>query len=223
MPAFVIVEIEIHNQELYNTYTQLTPESIASYQGKFVARGGDTTVLEGDWQPKRLVLLEFPSVDIANSWWHSEEITKSLTSGSPTTTTATKLLTFDQRRYKCRAKKSTSLRIAHPTEGATSSLTIRCSCRVAHQFDGVFEKTRNGEPKQWASTKLARYPQPLADAIGKEAIARLVQGEGPLDNAAPPFEHSSIFPPQLRAAVDRCFPMQETTNATIAIRGTWQM
>ncbi len=76
MSAFVVVEIDVHDQELYKAYTQLTPASIASYQGKFIARGGDTIVLEGDWQPKRLVLLEFPSVNVANSWWNSEEYTK---------------------------------------------------------------------------------------------------------------------------------------------------
>ena len=76
MSAFVIVEIEVHNHDLYKTYTQLTPATIAAYQGKFVARGGNTKVLEGDWQPKRLVLLEFPSVEIANSWWHSEAYSK---------------------------------------------------------------------------------------------------------------------------------------------------
>ena len=76
MSAFVIVEIEIHDQELYKSYTQLTPATIESYQGKFIVRGGETIVLEGDWQPKRLVLLEFPSVEVANSWWHSKEYTK---------------------------------------------------------------------------------------------------------------------------------------------------
>ena len=76
MSAYVIVEIEVHDQDLYKSYTQLTPASIASYQGKFVVRGGETMVLEGNWQPKRLALLEFPSMEIANSWWHSEEYTK---------------------------------------------------------------------------------------------------------------------------------------------------
>ena len=76
MAAFVVVEVDVHDMDLYKTYTQLTPASIASYQGKFIARGGDTIVLEGDWQPKRIVLLEFPSVEIANSWWHSEDYTK---------------------------------------------------------------------------------------------------------------------------------------------------
>lgn len=76
MPAYVMVEIEIHDQDLYKSYTQLTPPSIAAYQGKFVIRGGETTVLEGNWKPNRLVLLEFPSVAQAKEWWHSEAYSK---------------------------------------------------------------------------------------------------------------------------------------------------
>ena len=76
MAAFVLVEIDIHDPKLYKSYTQLTPETIANYQGKFVVRGGKTTVLEGNWDPNRLVLLEFPSVALANDWWHSKEYTK---------------------------------------------------------------------------------------------------------------------------------------------------
>ena len=76
MPAFVMVEIKIHDQDLYKSYTQLTPPSIAAYQGKFIARGGETTVLEGEWKPERLVLLEFPSVARAKEWWHSEAYSK---------------------------------------------------------------------------------------------------------------------------------------------------
>lgn len=76
MAAFVIVEIEIHNQELYTSYTQLTPDTIAEYDGVFVVRGGETKVMEGNWNPKRIVLLKFPSVARANEWWHSESYTK---------------------------------------------------------------------------------------------------------------------------------------------------
>ncbi len=72
MPAFVIVEIEIHNHELYNAYTLLTPETIEKFKGKFIVRGGETIVLEGDPSSKRIVILEFPSMEIAKSWWHSE-------------------------------------------------------------------------------------------------------------------------------------------------------
>lgn len=76
MPAYVIVEIEIHDIELYKSYTKLTPETIASYNGKFIARGGKSTILEGDKFPKRIVLLEFPDFETANSWWDSEAYTR---------------------------------------------------------------------------------------------------------------------------------------------------
>ena len=72
MPAYVIVEIDIHDQEMYQAYTLLTPETIARYNGKFIIRGGESIVLEGNWNPKRVVTLEFPSVEIAKEWWNSD-------------------------------------------------------------------------------------------------------------------------------------------------------
>lgn len=76
MPAFVIVEIVIHDPELYRSYTLLTPETIASYGGEFLVRGGETIPLEGEWVPERLVILKFPSVAIAKEWWNSEAYAK---------------------------------------------------------------------------------------------------------------------------------------------------
>jgi uncharacterized protein (DUF1330 family) len=73
MPAYVIVEIEIHEPIEYEEYKKLTPSSIAAYEGKFVVRGAQTESLEGDWKPQRLVVLEFPSVARAKEWWSSEE------------------------------------------------------------------------------------------------------------------------------------------------------
>ncbi|MDP4132259.1 MAG: DUF1330 domain-containing protein [Bacteroidota bacterium] len=72
MPAYVIVEVSIHNPEEYETYKKLTPASIAEFDGRFVVRGGQTITLEGDWKPERIVVLEFPSVDQANTWWNSQ-------------------------------------------------------------------------------------------------------------------------------------------------------
>ncbi len=76
MKAYVIVEINIHDNDLYDEYKKLTPASIAAYGGKFVVRGAKSESLEGDWNPGRVVVLEFPSVEIAKEWWHSEEYTK---------------------------------------------------------------------------------------------------------------------------------------------------
>lgn len=73
MPAYVIVEVEIHDPVEYEEYKQLTPASIAAYDGKFVVRAAHTVALEGDWNPQRIVVLEFPSVERAKEWWHSEE------------------------------------------------------------------------------------------------------------------------------------------------------
>ena len=73
MSAYVVVEIEVLDLERYETYKQLAPSSIAQYGGRYIARGGDVTTLEGAWSPKRLVILEFPSVDQAKAWWNSAE------------------------------------------------------------------------------------------------------------------------------------------------------
>lgn len=73
MPAYVIVEIEIHDPAEYDEYKKLTPISIASYDGRFVVRGAQSESLEGDWNPQRIVVLEFPSVERAKEWWNSED------------------------------------------------------------------------------------------------------------------------------------------------------
>ncbi|HWJ29203.1 MAG TPA: DUF1330 domain-containing protein [Flavisolibacter sp.] len=75
MPAYVIVEIEIHDPESYEAYKKLTPASISAYGGKFIVRGGKTESLEGDWNPQRLVVLEFPTIEQAKNWWNSPEYT----------------------------------------------------------------------------------------------------------------------------------------------------
>jgi len=49
------------------------PDAIAAAGGRFIARGGQVVVLEGDWRPKRLVLLEFEDVDAAKRWYDSAE------------------------------------------------------------------------------------------------------------------------------------------------------
>src|SRR5690242_14645032 len=73
MPAYVIVDVQIHDPEVYAEYKSLTPAAIAAYGGRFVVRGGATQTLEGDWVPGRIVVLEFESVERANEWWASAE------------------------------------------------------------------------------------------------------------------------------------------------------
>jgi uncharacterized protein (DUF1330 family) len=73
MPAYVAVQIEIQDPVVYARYRELAPHSIAAYGGRYLIRGGESTVLEGSWHPPRFVLLEFPSQDTARRWWASPE------------------------------------------------------------------------------------------------------------------------------------------------------
>ena len=73
MPAFVIVEIEVRDPEAYESYKSLVPASVEAYGGRFLARGGATENLEGAWEPERVVVLEFPSLERARQWWASPE------------------------------------------------------------------------------------------------------------------------------------------------------
>lgn len=76
MPAFVIVEITIHDPKLYEDYKKLSTASLEQFGGEFLARGGRTITLEGDWNPERVVVLKFSSVDQAKMWWNSSIYSK---------------------------------------------------------------------------------------------------------------------------------------------------
>ena len=73
MTAYVIVDIEVTDPAGYEEYKKLAPPTIALYGGKYIARGGRTETLEGDWSPSRLVILEFESPEQAKKWVNSEE------------------------------------------------------------------------------------------------------------------------------------------------------
>ncbi len=73
MPAYVIVDIEVTHPGQYEEYKRLAPPIVAAFGGKYLARGGKTETLEGDWSPARLVILQFDSVERAKEWWSSPE------------------------------------------------------------------------------------------------------------------------------------------------------
>ena len=76
MPAYVVAEVEVTDPAKYETYKQLAPPAIAKYGGRYLARGGEVVALEGTWQPKRLVVLEFPSLAEAKEFYDSPEYRK---------------------------------------------------------------------------------------------------------------------------------------------------
>ena len=72
MPAYVIVETDVTDPEQYEQYKAASPAAIAAGGGRFLVRGGELAVLEGDWQPSRIVVLEVDDLAAAKRWYESE-------------------------------------------------------------------------------------------------------------------------------------------------------
>jgi uncharacterized protein (DUF1330 family) len=73
MAAYVIADLTITDPQGFEEYRKMVPATIAQYGGKYVLRGGKMEKLEGDWEPKRLVIIEFESAERAKEWWSCEE------------------------------------------------------------------------------------------------------------------------------------------------------
>ena len=73
MPAYLIAHVHVTDPVKYEDYKRLVPASLAKYGGRFLVRGPVPEVLEGQWQPERLVIVEFPSVERARAWYESSE------------------------------------------------------------------------------------------------------------------------------------------------------
>jgi uncharacterized protein (DUF1330 family) len=73
MAAYVIGEIEVTDPASYEDYRKQVLATIQKHGGRFLARGGKVEVLEGGWAPKRLVLLEFPSLEQLQKWYRSPD------------------------------------------------------------------------------------------------------------------------------------------------------
>ena len=73
MPAYVIVETNVTDHEQYEGYKEAAPPTIAAYGGRYLVRGGELAIFEGDWNPTRIVILEFPDLETAKRWYDSPE------------------------------------------------------------------------------------------------------------------------------------------------------
>jgi len=78
MPAYVIIDIHVHNTELFEEYKKKGPATIAAYDGKYLVRGGAVESLDGTWLPERIVLLEFPTMARAREWYNSESYAEAI-------------------------------------------------------------------------------------------------------------------------------------------------
>ena len=73
MLAYLIADIEVTNPEGYATYRPLAAASVSKHGGRFIARGGAIDALEGGWTPSRVIIIEFPSMDAAQKFYHSDD------------------------------------------------------------------------------------------------------------------------------------------------------
>ncbi len=73
MAAYVLVSVDVNDAEGYRAYTAQTPGTVARYGGRFIVRGGEYETVEGHWQPKRIVVVEFPDMERARAWYASPE------------------------------------------------------------------------------------------------------------------------------------------------------
>ena len=69
----MIVEIDIVDPGGYEEYKKLAGATVEKYGGRYIVRGGAVETLEGDWNPKRIVILEFESMQRAKEWLNCEE------------------------------------------------------------------------------------------------------------------------------------------------------
>ena len=73
MPVYVIIDITVTDQELYEEYVAQVPVVVEQYGGRYLVRGGEVVALAGGWQPERIVVLEFESSDQAQDYLTSPE------------------------------------------------------------------------------------------------------------------------------------------------------
>jgi uncharacterized protein (DUF1330 family) len=73
MSAYIIARIEVTDWDQYKEYTKVTPAIVEKFGGRFIARGGQTVTLEGPEENRRVVVLEFPSLEKAVEFYNSED------------------------------------------------------------------------------------------------------------------------------------------------------
>lgn len=73
MAAYLIADVDVTDAEQYQQYSQRVPETVAAYGGRYLVLGGALESLEGDFRPKRIVMIEFPDMQAAKAWYASPE------------------------------------------------------------------------------------------------------------------------------------------------------
>lgn len=72
-PAYLVVDTVGDNPEAMAEYRRLAGPVVEQFGGRYIVRGGQFEVLEGQWRPQRLVIVEFPSMEVARAFYASPE------------------------------------------------------------------------------------------------------------------------------------------------------
>jgi uncharacterized protein (DUF1330 family) len=78
MPAYIVVNVTVHDPVAYEPYKKMALEAATKYGGRYIVRGGAVDVREGDYQPNRFVIVEFPNIEQARAFYESEEYAPAL-------------------------------------------------------------------------------------------------------------------------------------------------
>ena len=76
MKAYLIAVETVHDEAMFAEYRKQVVSTIAPFGGEFIARGGKLTVLEGQWQHPRTVIIQFPTRESAEAWCKSPDYQK---------------------------------------------------------------------------------------------------------------------------------------------------
>ena len=78
MAAYLVVDVEVTNPTQFEEYKKMAPAAVAKYGGRYIIRGGACEVIEGNWKPQRLTVVEFDSVETAKAFHDSPEYQKAI-------------------------------------------------------------------------------------------------------------------------------------------------
>jgi uncharacterized protein (DUF1330 family) len=78
MAAYVIANVDVKDLVMFEEYRKLVGPTVETFGGKYRVRGGKAEKIEGNWEPKRVVVLEFESLERAKQWYNSPEYIKAM-------------------------------------------------------------------------------------------------------------------------------------------------
>lgn len=78
MPAYLICDVAVHDRAKLIEYLALAKGTVEQFGGRYLAQAGGISVIEGDWTPETIVIVEFPSAEAARKWYVSQEYSSAL-------------------------------------------------------------------------------------------------------------------------------------------------